>query len=649
CFFYFFCWSLIFSLQEFSHKDRSDYKDKGERLDRKYWVDTGSLVIQSCTDNSSLRKKVLLPHEQVKMFALSKLKKYGFHPTHCMEALKITSGDVGGAFEILMARYFDIPLPDPDEVPPDILEEREQELDSIRSIYDNCCEEKIANQLWVVKLDLEYLMNFYSNKNKNMVCYSEMKKKCPKEANICKYFFKGHCRFGDKCRFSHLPPVKEPIKEDHDGNRNKFELEVRFPSGCKYPREPPLVSIISLSGEFPPDSCLRITKCLLNEAKACCLIEQPCLFTLIDLLLNGQDKIISILEEKESIFYPPSMLLFPKTDDDNSEGGNGILLDEAPSQELKSERHSADVQKVKKEDDELCQKFRDKQRSMRYKTLVANRRKLPAWGKKEAILEAIRDNQIVIISGETGCGKSTQVPQFLLDNWLVSRNSTSHVEIICTQPRRLSAIGVAERVSAERMERIPESVGYQIRLETKTSPWTRLLFCTTGILLRRLEGEPFLGSVTHIIVDEVHERSEESDFLLMILKDLLPKRPDLKVILMSATMNTNLFRDYFDNPPIVEIPGRTFSVEQYFLEDILESTNYVLEECSQSSRKLGKMASSQLQSLETDLELADIQSIEMLPYEKVKDENLTIQQLFYRYKGTTIFMLILHAFVVLFM
>ena len=121
-------------------------------------------------------------------------------------------------------------------------------------------------------------------------------------------------------------------------------------------------------------------------------------------------------------------------------------------------------------------------------------------------------------------------------------------------------------------------MAFQIRLETKQSDQTRLMFCTTGILLRRLEGDPDLGDVTHVIVDEVHERSEESDFLLMILRDTLKIRPDLKIILMSATLNADLFSGYFRGTPVLDIPGRTFPVEQIFLEDILEEVPYSLDE-----------------------------------------------------------------------
>lgn len=127
------------------------------------------------------------------------------------------------------------------------------------------------------------------------------------------------------------------------------------------------------------------------------------------------------------------------------------------------------------------------------------------------------------------------------------------VDIIVTQPRRIAAVGVAERISDERNERIGGVVGYQIRLENKISSSTRLTFCTTGILLRRLYSDPMLQTVSHLIIDEVHERSEESDFLLLILKELLQKRPNLKVVLMSATLNSKLFSEYFNGAPVLTI------------------------------------------------------------------------------------------------
>ncbi|KAJ8936706.1 hypothetical protein NQ318_020318 [Aromia moschata] len=165
---------------------------------------------------------------------------------------------------------------------------------------------------------------------------------------------------------------------------------------------------------------------------------------------------------------------------------------------------------LERDDKKIVEKFDVRVKDERYSKMLQTRKNLPAWNMKKDILNTINQSQVVVVSGETGCGKSTQVPQFILDEWISNYSKDSrHIEIVCTQPRRISAIGVAERVADERIENVGNTVGYQIRLESKVSSSTRLTFCTTGILLRRLEGEPTLPNVTHIIVDEVHERSEE--------------------------------------------------------------------------------------------------------------------------------------------
>ena len=157
--------------------------------------------------------------------------------------------------------------------------------------------------------------------------------------------------------------------------------------------------------------------------------------------------------------------------------------------------------------------------------------------------------------------------------------------MIVTQPRRISAIGVSERIAEERCERIGETCGYSIKLEKRTSSKTRLLLCTTGILLRRLQCDPDLAAVSHIFVDEVHERDLNTDFLIIILKDLLCRRKELKLVLMSATLNSDAFSKYFGGCPVVNIPGRAHPVKENRLEDILELTGYKVEEHSDFALK----------------------------------------------------------------
>ncbi|XP_066374421.1 DExH-box ATP-dependent RNA helicase DExH1-like isoform X2 [Miscanthus floridulus] len=227
--------------------------------------------------------------------------------------------------------------------------------------------------------------------------------------------------------------------------------------------------------------------------------------------------------------------------------------------------------------EKLSSQLRDLQNSRKTtasaRSMQSFREKLPAFSMREEFLKAVAANQVLVISGETGCGKTTQLPQFILEEEINNLRG-SDCSIICTQPRRISAVSVAARVAAERGEELGEAVGYQIRLESKRSAQTRLLFCTTGVLLRRLVQEPDLIGVSHLLVDEIHERGMNEDFLIIILRDLLPRRPDLRLVLMSATINAELFSKYFGDAPVMHIPGFTFPVAELFLEDVLEKTRY---------------------------------------------------------------------------
>ncbi|XP_043253836.1 ATP-dependent DNA/RNA helicase DHX36 isoform X1 [Colletes gigas] len=229
-------------------------------------------------------------------------------------------------------------------------------------------------------------------------------------------------------------------------------------------------------------------------------------------------------------------------------------------------------------DDRLLKEYELKASLEEYERMMKFRLKLPTYHKKSEILQLIKENQVVVISGETGCGKTTQIAQFILDDQIEDGNGST-TRIICTQPRRISAISVAERVAAERGEKLGKSVGFQIRLE-KVLPRDRgsILFCTTAMLLQFMQSDPALKNYSHIILDEIHERSIQSDFIIALLKLIIPKRPDLKVLLMSATLNSERFSKYYNDCPMIHIPGFTYPVETFYLEDVLSVTQFKFPE-----------------------------------------------------------------------
>ncbi|XP_005393115.1 PREDICTED: ATP-dependent RNA helicase DHX36 isoform X1 [Chinchilla lanigera] len=231
-------------------------------------------------------------------------------------------------------------------------------------------------------------------------------------------------------------------------------------------------------------------------------------------------------------------------------------------------------------DQQLLEDLQKKKSDLRYIEMQCFREKLPSYGMQKELVDLIDKHQVTVISGETGCGKTTQVTQFILDNY-IERGKGSACRIVCTQPRRISAISVAERVASERAESCGNgnSTGYQIRLQSRLPrKQGSILYCTTGIILQWLQSDPHLSSVSHIVLDEIHERNLQSDVLMTVIKDLLNSRSDLKVILMSATLNAEKFSEYFGNCPMIHIPGFTFPVVEYLLEDIIEKIRYIPEQ-----------------------------------------------------------------------
>jgi len=185
---------------------------------------------------------------------------------------------------------------------------------------------------------------------------------------------------------------------------------------------------------------------------------------------------------------------------------------------------------------------------------------LPIIAKREEIIRAISKHRVIIISGETGSGKTTQIPKFCLD---AGRGVEG--KIGCTQPRRIAATTVARRIAEELGEDIGKSVGYKIRFKDRTSRDSYIKIMTDGILLAETQNDRWLNEYDTIIVDEAHERSLNIDFVLGILKTLLKKRKDLKLIITSATIDTEKFSNAFDKAPIIKVSGRMYPVEvRYF-------------------------------------------------------------------------------------
>ncbi|KAG0658877.1 DEAH-box RNA helicase prp16 [Monosporozyma unispora] len=185
------------------------------------------------------------------------------------------------------------------------------------------------------------------------------------------------------------------------------------------------------------------------------------------------------------------------------------------------------------------------------------RQTLPAYKARGSLIPMIMNNQVAIIIGETGSGKTTQLPQILYEAGFCHDNTSIGI----TQPRRVAAMSVAKRVATEMNTPLGQKVGYSIRFEDQTSAETRIKFMTDGILLRETLLDPLLLKYNCIIIDEAHERSLNTDVLLGIFKNLLTKRKDIKLIITSATMNAAKFSKFFGNAPQFTIPGRTFPVQ----------------------------------------------------------------------------------------
>lgn len=361
------------------------------------------------------------------------------------------------------------------------------------------------------------------------------------------------------------------IALDIVGSKNLFEVHLRQSSS--YPTSPPVLYVTRIKLPLPAHVRLSIVRQALEFAQQD-LLGQPMIYNIVEWLEANIQRVLENPGKLRNVAAAAPVV----------EKANRPPKLQRPRALVTSK--PLNKQPASSESLALLKKWNDRQNDPRQQELLLGRKALPAWSLQDSIVRAVNENQVTIISGETGSGKSTQSVQFVLDD-LIRRKLGAAANIVCTQPRRISALGLADRVSEERCSKVGEEVGYSIRGESRQKPGiTKITFVTTGVLLRRMQTSggsikdviATLAEISHIFVDEVHERSLDTDFLLVLMRDVLRERKDLKVILMSATLDAAIFENYFagtSQVAKVEIQGRTFPVEDFYLDDVIQFTGFI--------------------------------------------------------------------------
>ena len=230
----------------------------------------------------------------------------------------------------------------------------------------------------------------------------------------------------------------------------------------------------------------------------------------------------------------------------------------------KLERRSTTAKQALSLEDGELNPWTERPHSKKYFGILEKRRDLPVSQQRAEFLKMFHSTQILVFVGETGSGKTTQIPQYVLYDDLPQREG---LMVACTQPRRVAAMSVAQRVADELDVKLGEEVGYTIRFEDVTSNRTVLKYMTDGMLLREAMNDHTLSRYSCIILDEAHERTLATDILMGLMKNIAERRPDLKIVIMSATLDAEKFQHYFFNAPLLAVPGRTHPVEVYYTRE----------------------------------------------------------------------------------
>ncbi|RMZ77677.1 hypothetical protein DV738_g4288, partial [Chaetothyriales sp. CBS 135597] len=244
-------------------------------------------------------------------------------------------------------------------------------------------------------------------------------------------------------------------------------------------------------------------------------------------------------------------------------GSNGILTPDSRSNTPLAgmKRHKTTAAQANAAEDGAVNPFNGESFSERYFSILRTRRNLPVHQQRDEFLKMYQKSQILVFVGETGSGKTTQIPQFVLYDDMPHQQKKL---VACTQPRRVAAMSVAQRVAQEMDVKLGNEVGYSIRFEDMTSSKTILKYMTDGMLLREAMNDHDLSRYSTIILDEAHERTLATDILMGLLKEVVQRRPDLKLVIMSATLDAQKFQRYFNNAPLLAVPGRTHPVEIFY-------------------------------------------------------------------------------------
>lgn len=401
--------------QDFQLPSKAQYVDKGSRMKTGYWEERGNLIIQGGCDYSDFESSGDLKVDRDRMFAMLKLESYGFHKSHCIEALKVCDDDVNQSLQLLYYKYF----PDrstetasadlhSDE---EIAEMREDELSALESIYDTAFEVEVPNQVWMFKFQIDHLLMHSPHERRkrqnaeNQAKLNVKHKSANKEK--CKQFKLGKCKFKDRCRYSHVVETDESgTSVDASNDPNWFYVEIRFPPGNKYPFEAPMVFLKSTCPDLPPMFCLRLTRRLIEEAREVAKDGMPSVYTLTE-LLQLDTEVTRFLRTDRHRILDAKQSLFQDTldDNDNVEDRRNLPTHYAKGRSLgvnilfliniicfkgnNGPRLPQSAASKHKDDIALTMKFQDKQSNTHYLNMLKTRKSLPAWNMMETILETV--------------------------------------------------------------------------------------------------------------------------------------------------------------------------------------------------------------------------------------------------------------------